>query len=461
MRVVGRFLPLVFVLPLFAVAAAQEPAKKDTEGLSAVNANGKEMTFKKWEVVRGTRFIVGLPEKVGKDEPPAPLPAKVEYLEFREDTSTTYVEGIVTLVPMTSLRKAEYDDKNKSVAVTLIDTDGKEAVLAGTTRFKEFNKLIIDAKVDVGDLGPSTLRLPGGMLNTSPAIRSFHFPQSKPRPKVTGPVMVVAGLDKDKTLHKVQDLQALYRVGGVDRISTDLIFKKDARISVAKIANFRRAPAEKKQVSSEWEVTMADGSQVNLQLVKDVFPDTGAAAQFLGLIGKVSVGYKLFPVHTFIDVRQEGKTPLPTPEKPLILTGGKGPILEYVGKYGPKVTGADVGVALSGTHPVKETNGRVLATGTKEVHVAVMFAGKQGAAILEIELFDVKGKVDCRQRPVIFREENVVTGVNIVRMGFDSKGAKFDDGPYQAKVSLDGRVVALINWEIGETKKAVPTEGGN
>ncbi|MGH9769796.1 MAG: hypothetical protein ACREAB_20420 [Blastocatellia bacterium] len=48
---------------------------------------------------------------------------------------------------------------------------------------------------------------------------------------------------------------------------------------------------------------------------------------------------------------------------------------------------------------------------------------------------------------------NPRTGEFGLEIPFNPKAGKFDDGPYQARVKLDGNLVLLINWEIGEAKK--------
>jgi len=41
--------------------------------------------------------------------------------------------------------------------------------------------------------------------------------------------------------------------------------------------------------------------------VDNAFPDDKAAAQLVGIIGRVQAGYKLFPMHTFTELRREGE----------------------------------------------------------------------------------------------------------------------------------------------------------
>lgn len=48
---------------------------------------------------------------------------------------------------------------------------------------------------------------------------------------------------------------------------------------------------------------------------------------------------------------------------------------------------------------------------------------------------------------------NPTTGEFGMDIPFNPKAGKFDDGPYQARITLDGNLALLINWEIGEAKK--------
>lgn len=299
---------LVLVTPVWAqdsagkVQGGKPAPRKGGNLLTAIGANGKEASFKKWKIVQGTRKLTIEPADKDDARPPAQ-----DYLEFREDNSTTFKDGIVTLVPIGSLRQMDYDEAKRTVAATVVEAGGKEAVLTGTTRFVGLNKLTIDVEVEVGELSTTNLKLQGGMANAMPQIAGFRFPASQPAPKAAGPIAVITGIEKDKTVFKVHDLRALYRFKDSDRISPYLLFKKDVKIEVANIVKLRKAPAEnKKQAPIDYEVTTAEGKQ-NLILVKDIYPDNGQAGQFLGLIGKVGPGYRLFPLHTLTEMRKDEK----------------------------------------------------------------------------------------------------------------------------------------------------------
>jgi hypothetical protein len=134
------------------------------------------------------------------------------------------------------------------------------------------------------------------------------------------------------------------------------------------------------------------------------------------------------------------------------LPGAKGPLYEYVGKTGPKVLGADVGVDVNDPNPDKPPKSRTLPSGAKKLFIAVRFAKKPQANSLTIDVYNGGGKVPVGAG-VVLQEDNIATGEWTVRMARNPDAGKFDDGPYQAQVKVDGQVVALVNWEVGKAAK--------
>ncbi|MBL8795996.1 MAG: hypothetical protein JNM56_18995, partial [Planctomycetia bacterium] len=213
---------LAFVCAWLPVRA-QEPAKDAP--LVIVDAAGKEQKIKAWKFAAGTRHLAWL---AAPTEKPAPVDPKdkgappkgqpkivratvgPEALEFREDQSTTYVDGILTLIPLDRIRAVEYDDAKQSVTVKLAGekADADESV-TGTTKFRGINKITIEAEVDKGDLGIAEVKFLGGVAK---GVRSLAFPMAKAAPAPTGRLATVTVNDKEKHTQKVHDLQALYRL---------------------------------------------------------------------------------------------------------------------------------------------------------------------------------------------------------------------------------------------------------
>src|SRR5262249_45366100 len=107
--------------------------------LLVIDAKGKETELKSWKFTYGTMRLWAMDAK-----------AAPECLVFREDKSTTYQNGIATLVPLASIRAIDYDNGKKTIAVTLLNSEGKEETLRGSTRFKDINKLTLEAEAELG-----------------------------------------------------------------------------------------------------------------------------------------------------------------------------------------------------------------------------------------------------------------------------------------------------------------------
>jgi hypothetical protein len=287
-------------------AGDKKPApteKKVDPPLVILDAKGKEVKLVTWDLAAGTRR---LPPADGKEPPP--LRGGPQYLEFREEKSTTYEAGILTLVPVKSLRRIDYDYDRKAVTAVVAVAGGKDEKIAGTTKYKGINRLTIEGDADLGDLGFASVKFLGG--NPMGGVTGLRFPNPQPAPEVKGPTAVVVGQDKEKTHHNVVDVTALYqRADGGSQFVPALHFKKTVRIELAKIAALRHIEAEdKKQTSYDFDVTLEDGAKHTLTLLTKVELEGGKPATLVGLIGRVPVGYKLFPAHTVAELRMPEKS---------------------------------------------------------------------------------------------------------------------------------------------------------
>lgn len=277
-------LVVVSVGPMGAQEKKQEP-------LVLRNAAGKEEKLLAWHFTTGTRKLSWL------DGGSA--------LEFRELNSTSYVEGIVTLVPLSSLKALAYDPDKKAVSATVVIAGGKEETLLGTTKFQKINHIALEGDADLGTLGAAAVKLTGGLPG---GVLGLRFPSPKPGAEVKGrPALIVAD-DKEKTSHTVAGLVPLYFVNGAYRTLPELRFKTTVKIGLDMMTSMRRLPpVEKKQTTLEFQVTLADGAQHNLTLLSRAEVDDHKSAQLVGLVGQVPAGYKLFPPHTIAELRFEAK----------------------------------------------------------------------------------------------------------------------------------------------------------
>ena len=232
------------------------PPAKDPP-LIVVDTAGKEGEIQNWKIVAGIKRYVLQVE--AKGEKPDPAKAGQDFVEFREDNSTDLKDGILTLVPLSSVRKLEYDAESKGVTLTAAVAEGKTAKLTGTTRFVNINKFFVEGSLDLGgDLGKATLKYQGGMSAVNPGVREFRLPFNQPVTQPTGTVYLLSGVDEDKSIHKIYDPKVLYRAGGADRVSGTLWFKETAKIPLTKIhtmsqpeeASEWRAEADRRQTAS-------------------------------------------------------------------------------------------------------------------------------------------------------------------------------------------------------------------
>ena len=318
--------------------------------LVVIDANGKEQKLKTWKFTTGVRHLSWLtlaaPDKEpgdkdakpgdkdakpgGKDAkpddkvrgltlaPPKPRPPAVatgpEALEFRDENSTTFVDGILTLIPLDRLRSLEYDSEQETVTAKVAtgEKGEAEATLTGSTKFRGINKLALEAEVDKGDLGVAELKFLGGVPK---GIRGVRFPAAKaPAAAPAGRPATVTSTDgKKKAMHKVSDLQALYKVADGERLSPILRFKKTLKVDLAKVQKLSAIEGGEGD-GAEWQVVLKDGTDETLTLLRAIDMD-GKPATLAGFLARVPAGYVLFPAHTVAEIQLDEAKPEPKTEK--------------------------------------------------------------------------------------------------------------------------------------------------
>lgn len=275
----------------------KEPVKKDSDKpalLVVPPSGGKAVKLVDWRFTQGTRRL----DLTGK-EAKAKMPAGAEFLEFREEKSTTYKNGIYTFIPLTSLRKLEYERDKKTATATVVKDDGTDVTLVGSTKAAS-NKITIEGEAVLDGLGNATVKFQGGI---DKGLHSVAFPTPVPAEKVKGTPAVITADDKEKTKHAVHDLQPLYLADGQYRVVPYLMFKKTVKIDIDKMAGLRYVPPEdKKKASSDYEVTLKDGAKHTLSLITAVELDKKKTMTFVGLIGRVEAGYKLFMLDSIFEI---------------------------------------------------------------------------------------------------------------------------------------------------------------
>jgi hypothetical protein len=296
------------------LSAADAPDAGKDGPLVIIDGQGKEQKLKAWKFAKGTRHLTWLapapaekpaPEEKEKADPKVKVNPKArpaigpEALEFRDEHSTNFVDGILTLVPLGRIRSLEYDHDKQQAILKVGVVDGKEEALTGTTKFVGINKITIEAEVDKGDMGIAEVKFLGGVAKGG--IRSLTFPKPKAAAEKAGRPASVTIADKQKITQKVVDLQPLYRLpDGSERLLNTIMFKKTLKVDLAKVQKLHVVEGGKGE-EVEWIVTMKDGEEQTLTLLKTIpFEDKQALLE--GFLGRVPAGYKLYPPHTIGEI---------------------------------------------------------------------------------------------------------------------------------------------------------------
>ncbi len=310
----------------------EPPAPAEAGTLIVIDGTGKEQKLKSWKLVAGVRPLAWLApagaEKDAKDEPKpkgekTKPPAGPEALVFREENSTDFQDGVLTLIPVDRLRVIDYDNEKRTVAIRVATGDKPvdDALLTGATKYLGVNRLTIEAEVDYGDMGIAAVKYMGGWTdkpsdkpNDKPSanpIKAVRFPAPKPPAASPGSRPAFVVVEGKNNVQKVADLQPLYQFAdGEERLLPQLMFKKTLKIDVAKIQKITAVEGRVPE-GKEMDVTLKDGNSDTLTLLKTITLD-GKQATLAGVLGRVPAGYKLFPVHTFTEIQfDEYKEPKP------------------------------------------------------------------------------------------------------------------------------------------------------
>lgn len=323
---------LIYVAALSAADPADAP-KGDP--LVVTDNAGKEHKLKTWKFVAGMRRLAWLapadkkdidkkdPEKkepAKKDAPKGKAPARPaagpEAFALREENSTSFEDGILTLLPLEHIRSIEFDADKKSISIQVVTGDMDDATLTGTTRYFGINKLTIEAEVDKGDLGIAEVRFQGGVPKAG--LKKVVFPSPKKPADAQGRSAVITDNEKRKKgTHAATDLQPLYRFeDGTEKLAPILMFKKTLKLDVGKIQKIQASEEKPKDMDGlEWLVTMKDGEETTLILLKTITLDDRQAT-LEGLLGRVPGGYRLFPAHTISEIQFDAKPEAKPEEKP-------------------------------------------------------------------------------------------------------------------------------------------------
>jgi hypothetical protein len=300
---------LVLAVAGVVVGAGPVPAGDKGNVLIVVDANGKEHQVKDWKFTKGTRHLSWLapdaPEDKGKGK--NQLPAGPEALEFVEGKGAPLKKGVLTYVPLASIRSITFDagkDKETvTVRVVRSDKEADDEVLVGPTGYVGINQLTISAVADLGDLGQAAVEFHGGVDR---GLRSVRFPAPKPiEPVPEGRQAVIKAASKGRPTLEVVGLQPLYaRAGGHFVTLPTLYFKDTVKVDMGKIAALTQVGS----AGTNFDVTLTSGQQHPLVLIeRPKGPDGKGDLQLQGLVGRFGGGWRLFPMAAVGEVQLQEK----------------------------------------------------------------------------------------------------------------------------------------------------------
>jgi hypothetical protein len=302
---------------------AQDSSKPAESGtMLLVDSAGKEQKIKAWKFTAGVRRLSWLAagdkndetpekEKVGDKKkttrkPPAGLAGVgPEALVMRDELKFHFLAGVTTFVPLESIRSIRFDhDKDTmTVCVATGPKEEEDVILKGTTAYKGINKVRLTAEVDKGDAGIAELTYQGGVPGGN--IKEIRFPVPKVQPEKPGRPAVVTALDKDtKKSHKVADLLPLYLMpSGREKTLLTLMFRKTLKLDIGKVKKIVAGTTDSDDIV--WQVMQKEGEEASLTLLESL-PVEGGMAKLLGLVGRVPVGWKLFPLRRISTIQFDG-----------------------------------------------------------------------------------------------------------------------------------------------------------
>jgi hypothetical protein len=282
------------------LAAAEKATAGDSGVLVIVDGTGKEHKVKNWHFINGVKNLSWLAPAAPQDKDKTkgkkpPTPTGPEALELVEGKGAPLKKGVLTYVPLSSVRSIEFnpakDKETMTVRICRSDKEADDEIVVGPTGYIGINHVAITAMADLGELGQATVEFQGGVER---GVRSIRFPSPKPiDPVPEGRIAVITAASKKYPTLKVTDLQPLYmQTGGLFRTLPTLYFKETVKVDIGKIAKMAQIGVG----GNNFEVTLQSGQQNPLVLLdRPKGPDGKGDLLLVGLVGRFSAGYRMFP----------------------------------------------------------------------------------------------------------------------------------------------------------------------
>lgn len=260
------------------------------EPVVLVDAAGKEIKLTGVKLTAGTRRLGWLADPKGTtDDGRKGLLA----LAVREPNSTTFTNGVLTLIPTASVEAIRYEYDKLTMTVTV---KGLPAPVPGTLQFRGINVIGLQ-----GAAGDVPAKFAGGVPKDG--FRSVLFPAARPLPtRPAGGTTWAVQIEQPKAGHPtlvVRNLKALYSYpGGVEQLADALPVRKgDPLILDGSLKKLEVIAVDQNTMMAALEVTTAAGPE-RLVAVPLTRADGKRTATLTALVGEVDCGWKLFPLHT-------------------------------------------------------------------------------------------------------------------------------------------------------------------
>jgi len=295
---IQRFAACAVMFLTCAITSAAEPMPTVT----VLEPTGESTPLTNAQFTQGTRRLAWLADPKGTTEDAKKGPLA---FELREPGSSTFVQGVLTLIPLSSIEGMKYDYEKK---LFTLQAAGIVAPFTGSLEFIGFNAIGLEAEVKKGTAGIAVVKYRGGQAKGG--IRGISMTGAKPyerKPDANAMHWSVQILDakaKNPVIN-VTNLRPLYRLpDGTEKFLPVLPFQKTLQLDWADVRGFKHEPPAMKGQPAEVIVVGKDGKEQTLS-PKTILEQDGKKATLLGLLGEVPGGFKLIPLHTILELKPQ------------------------------------------------------------------------------------------------------------------------------------------------------------
>lgn len=271
-----------------ALPGADEPAAGEAV---VTDVDGKEYKVAGVKFTTGTKRLAWMADPKGATEDAR---KGTTVLELREPISTTFVQGIVTYVPVASLETARYDYEKQEVSLKL---KGVTEPLIGVLGYQRPINLLGFGGTSDGKPAAFT----GGAVGKT-AVKTVTFGGTQPLSTHKGGkhwnIQIVQPKADNPTLI-ARNLKVLYSFpGGIEQLHDGIPVRKGAPIPFDDaLKRFEQLAKDINTNIATAEVEVGTGPERVIAIPLTVEQDKKVGI-LVGIVGEVNVGWKLFPLHT-------------------------------------------------------------------------------------------------------------------------------------------------------------------